>query len=123
MEILGKDFISYKALHYIDKIEALQDGALFHYNEEFMKVAQEKEVEFSLIIQNEYQALFANAAKAKYLVLHENYSGKVEDLVDLAEFYLFDAKISFFCKNEKDFKQALQKKVDCAIFEKGIIWK
>lgn len=123
MEILGKDFIAYKALRYVDKIEALEDGTLFYYDENFIKVAQEKKLEFSLIIRNKYEALFGNAAKAKYLLLDKRYYGKIEDLVDLAEFYLFDAKISFFCKNEKDFEQAVRTKVDCAIFEKGIIWK
>lgn len=122
MEILGKDFINFKPLIYIKNIEDLTNGALFDYNEDFIKLANKKEFEYSVIVNDIFQALFANAARAKYIVLNKNFKNP-KKLTKLAQFYLFDSKISVYCKNEDDFKNAVKNGVDCIIFDKGILWK
>lgn len=123
MQILGHELISYRPLYAIqntNEIEniSLDDTVLFEYDVDLIKFAQIKKVKFALHVFNEIDAIVGNGAGACILICPQRIASKVQNL---AEYYLFDAKVAIMINNENEITQAIELKADMAILPDAII--
>ncbi len=122
MQILGHPLIEFRYLQSIsskEEIEETQDDhiLLFEYDAELIRCAKELKKDFALHIFNKTEAIIGNAVQAKILICPEKYATQMQEL---AEYYLFDAKIAILINNEEEINLAIEKKVDMAILSEAI---
>ncbi|MDR2342090.1 MAG: hypothetical protein LBD84_03485 [Campylobacteraceae bacterium] len=91
----------------------------FTDNQSLIKCCRKNGINFAVETESIKEALLANAAGASYIVV----SGKdvAKNIQDLAENYLFDAKILLKIKTENEIEEAAKVGIDGVLFMKGII--
>ncbi|PID47005.1 MAG: hypothetical protein CR967_05985 [Proteobacteria bacterium] len=123
MQILGHDLIAYKPLHSVSSIEEIsqspeENTLLFEYKPELIKYAKNHNKSFALHIFNQEEAIIGNGSGAKILICPLKIAQKVQEI---AEYYLFDAKVAILINSEEEISLAIAKKVDMAILPDAII--
>lgn len=123
MQILGHEAVAYNSLVSINDIEQLNQVsnsniALFEFDLELINYAQKQDIKFALHVFNEIDATIGNAAGASILICPLEIATKVQNL---AEYYLFDAKVAIMIDEEKEIKKAIDARVDMAILPNAII--
>lgn len=123
MQILGHELVAYKPLvsiNSIDEIKQMSNSnmALFEFDSVLINYVQEQKQDFALHVFNEIDAIIGNAVGASILICPFEIASKIQNL---AEYYLFDAKIAIIIDEEKEIKKAIDAKVDMAILPNAII--
>ena len=117
MQIIGVDYIEYEPFNFVRKIQDFKNvkNAIFDFDESFLKGHKEK---FSIICHDKNQVLLSNASGAKYIILKDESLAKWA--VKMAEFYMFDSKISLIIKSTDELTNCADIGVDCAILKNAI---
>ena len=86
-----------------------------------IKRAQEKGAKFSVTCENVSECIIANAAGANLLVISKReFTPKA---ANLAQFYLFDAKVACIIGDESELSEIAGYQADVAIFKNAVIGK
>lgn len=120
MQIIGDRLIDYEPLTYSRNFSNLRDDThiIFDYDEKNIQLALNDKVKFSLIVNDSYEAIMANAVGAKFIVIkNENI---VHEIQNLASYYLFDSKTAMIVNDKNDILRAIKLRVDAVIYKRAI---
>lgn len=122
MIIVGHSLIEYKKFFKIERVEDIAKRpsatiVLSQYNEEIIAYCKKRNLEFSLFIQNEKEAILANALNAYAILCPAAIAPKIQNL---AEYYLFDAKVALMIDTLDELDMAIEAKVDMAILKNAV---
>ncbi|MBN2963532.1 hypothetical protein JWV37_01970 [Sulfurospirillum sp. T05] len=126
MLLIGHRLVPFEPLYPIetaDEIVLTPAGStvLFEYSPDLIWHCQENRISFALHVSAATEAIIGNGAGAHLLIAS---SHLVPELQELAEHYLFDAKIALMIDSEEGIALAALKRVDAAILPEGIVtWK
>lgn len=123
MKILGHPLIPYKKLYSIQTVDEIneetsQNILLFEYDHILLNHVTQNKLPFALHIFNETEAVIGNAIGAKILICPPKLALRAQEL---AEYYLFDAKVAILINSEDDIQKAIELKVDMAILPDAIL--
>lgn len=123
MQIYGHKLIEFDFLYSVQSEEEIDEVEnecvlFFEYEPKLIEYCQEKNRKFALHVFNQTEAIIGNGAGAKLLVCPQKISHKIQDL---AEYYLFDAKVGILINNEDEIEKAIEQKVDVAILPGAIL--
>ena len=93
---------------------------LFKFDAAAIKRAQELGAQFCVEAENLNEAIIANAAGAKFIVVPRELAGKA---AKLAQDYLFDAQICVVIGGEDELAELSETGADAAIFKNAVIGK
>lgn len=124
MIIIGHDLIEFKPLYQIknsDDISKLPPNSTvvfeFGGNEKLIKYCHENNINFAVKTDSIKEALLANAAGASYIIS----SFEAAAIQELAQNYLFDAKILLKIDCEDEMEEAAKNNIDGVLLPRGII--
>lgn len=122
MQLLGHPLIPYtqlKSISSIDEMEERDDTILlFEYEPKLINYANTFKRDFALHIFNQTEAIIGNGAGANILICSSKIATSIQEL---AEYYLFDAKVAILINKEDEISIAIDKKVDMAILPDAIL--
>ena len=126
MLLFGHPLIDFKPFYHIDEIDEIErtpaNSALFtHFSEsnlDIIKHMQKNHLTFALEVTNLSEAVFAHNLGASYIVVHSELAKAVQDV---AEHYLFDAKILCRLENGADLQEKILQGIDGVIYTQAII--
>jgi len=126
MLIFGHRFIGSEKFYHITSIESIQNtpssSTLFlEFNEDNLDIIKHlglNNVNFSLEVKNITQLIYASSLGASYILVQQDLAKTAQDL---AQTYLFDAKILVMINNEEAIEELALLGVDGVIFPNAII--
>ena len=126
MLLFGHRFIESEKFYHIRDIDAIKNtppsSTLFitfkEDNLDIIKHAQKNEVPFALSIENITELIYASALDARYIVLSKELAKSAQDI---AETYLFDAKILVNVESEEEIEEFALQGIDGVLFSNAII--
>lgn len=126
MLLIGHRLAPFAPLYPIDTVDEIVltpagSTVLFEYSPDLIWHCQENRVSFALHVSSITEAIVGNSAGARLLIAS---SHLIPEIQELAEHYLFDAKIALMIDGEEGIALAALKRVDAAILPEGIVtWK
>jgi hypothetical protein len=126
MLIFGHRFIESELFYHIQSVEAVPNtppsSTLFlEFDEKNLDIINHlklNQINFSIGVANIREVMYASSLGASFIVVHKEFSSKVQNI---AENYLFDAKILALIENEEDIEAMATLGVDGVIFSNAII--
>lgn len=120
MKLIGHELVAYEPLFWCEsESEILTNHQnLFKFNAAMIKKAQNLDANFSVISDNASEWIVANAAGANFVIVPKSLASEA---ANLAEFYLFDAKIACVIGGENELEELAKFHADAAIFERAIV--
>ncbi|MDR2342080.1 MAG: hypothetical protein LBD84_03435 [Campylobacteraceae bacterium] len=125
MIIIGHNLVKFKPFYKIknsDDISKTPPNSIIIFefkDNELIKFCQENSIRFAIETQIPKEALLANAIGAAYIVISNKKAAK--NIQNLAEHYLFDAKILLKIKDENEIEKTAKSGIDGVLFSQGII--
>jgi hypothetical protein len=126
MIIIGHDLVDFKPFYVVissDWIAKTPPNSTvifkFEGNESIIKYCQTNSINFAVETESPKEALLANAAGASYIV--SSVGAAAQNIQDLAEHYLFDAKILLKIKSENEIIDAARYGIDGVLLPSGVI--
>ena len=122
MKLIGHELVAYEPLFWRENARQIEAGKqnLFKFDAAAIKHAQELGAQFCVEAENLNEAIIANAAGAKFIVVPRELAGKA---AKLAQDYLFDAQICAFVESENELAALSETGADAAIFKTAVIGK
>ena len=122
MKLIGHELVPYEPLFWRENARQIEAGKqnLFKFDAAAIKRAQELGAQFSVEAENLNEAIIANAAGAKFIVVPRELAGKA---AKLAQDYLFDAQICVVIGGEDELAELSETGADAAIFKNAVIGK
>lgn len=122
MKLIGHELVAYEPLFWRENARQIEAGKqnLFKFDAAAIKRAQELGAQFCVEAENLNEAIVANAAGAKFIVVPRELAGKA---AKLAQDYLFDAQICAFVESENELAALSETGADAAIFKTAVIGK
>ena len=122
MKLIGHELVPYEPLFWRENAQQIEAGKqnLFKFDAAAIKRAQELGAQFCVEAENLNEAIIANAAGAKFIVVPRELAGKA---AKLAQDYLFDAQICVVIGGEDELAELSETGVDAAIFKNAVIGK
>lgn len=122
MKLIGHELVAYEPLFWRENARQIEAGKqnLFKFDAAAIKRAQELGAQFCVEAENLNEAIIANAAGAKFIVVPRELAGKA---AKLAQDYLFDAQICVVIGGEDELAELSETGVDAAIFKNAVIGK
>ena len=122
MKLIGHELVPYEPLFWRENAQQIEAGKqnLFKFDAAAIKRAQELGAEFCVEAENLNEAIVANAAGAKFIIVPRELAGKA---AKLAQDYLFDAQICAFVESENELAALSETGADVAIFKNAVIDK
>ena len=122
MKLIGHELVAYEPLFWRENARQIEAGKqnLFKFDEAAIKRAQELGAQFCVEAENLNEAIIANAAGAKFIVVPRELAGKA---AKLAQDYLFDAQICVVIGGEDELAELSETGADAAIFKNAVIGK
>ena len=122
MKLIGHELVAYEPLFWRENARQIEAGKqnLFKFDAAAIKRAQELGAQFCVEAENLNEAIVANAAGAKFIVVPRELAGKA---AKLAQDYLFDAQICAFVESENELAELAKTGADVAIFKNAVIGK
>ena len=119
MIIIGHRLIKFEPFMEVRNLDEVAkfDNLLFKFNPNFIETANLLGKKFSVRANRVQDILIANASGASFIVVDKKFAKTAQDL---AEKYLFDAKIAVVISSERHLKELAEIGVDVAIFKNGI---
>jgi len=124
MILIGHKLVPFEPLYNIKNIEDIKKTpsnsiVIFDFdNEELLEYCTQNEVSFSLHVDTLRDAIIANALRAKYILVYKKLSVLVQNI---AQEYLFDAKILLYVEENADIEEVAQDGIDGIIMKCAII--
>ncbi len=126
MLLIGHPYIDFEPFYHIDEIAEIErtpaNSTLFlHFREEnldIIKHMQQNRLSFALEAANLSEVVYAHNLGAKYILVQENLAKSAQNV---AESYLFDAKILCRMKSGTDLDEKIIEGIDGVIFTQAII--
>lgn len=126
MQIFGHRFIKNEYFYHISNIEAIQNTPptstiYMPYSEDILDIinhANENEVAFALSVEDVTQLIYASSLNASYIIVSKELSKIAQDI---ANNYLFDAKILVSIDKESEIEELAVSGVDGVIFSNAIV--
>ena len=126
MLLFGHRFIESENFYHIQSIDAIDNTPpsstlLVDFNEEnldIIKHAVVNSIPLAIHVENITQIIYASSLGASYIVLSKELAKTAQDLADN---YLFDAKILVIVENEDELEELALLRVDGVIFSNAII--
>ncbi|MFC2749923.1 MAG: hypothetical protein ACFN38_02260 [Campylobacter sp.] len=122
MKLIGHELVPYEPLFWRENVEQIEADKqnLFKFDATAIKRAQELGAQFSVEAENINEAIVANAAGAKFIIVPRELAGKA---AKLAQDYLFDAQICVVIGGENELAALSETGADAAIFKTAVIGK
>ena len=122
MKLIGHELVAYEPLFWRENARQIEAGKqnLFKFDAAAIKRAQELGAQFCVEAENLNEAIIANAAGAKFIVVPRELAGKA---AKLAQDYLFDAQICVVIGSENELAALSETGADAAIFKNAVIGK
>ncbi|WP_122874326.1 hypothetical protein [Campylobacter showae] len=122
MKLIGHELVAYEPLFWRENARQIEAGKqnLFKFDAAAIKRAQELGAQFCVEAENLNEAIIANAAGAKFIVVPRELAGKA---AKLAQDYLFDAQICVVIGGEDELAELSETGADAAIFKNAVIGK
>ncbi|MBQ3674492.1 MAG: hypothetical protein II923_02700, partial [Campylobacter sp.] len=119
MIIIGHRLIKFEPFTAVSNFDevAKYDNLLFKFNPKFIESSQILGKKFSVRTNKIQEIILANASGASFIVVDKKFAKTAQDL---AQNYLFDAKIACITSSERHLKDLAEIGVDAAIFKNGI---
>lgn len=86
-------------------------------NKEVLEYIKKVKIPFAVFIENATQACLANALGATYIITDKELLEKIQKI---ANEYLFDTKVLYLIKDEKDMEYGIENFVDGVLFSSAI---
>lgn len=118
MQLVGHNLVPYEPLLSAKTKAEICQNCVFDFDENLIKTAVEKKVDFGVFCNTISQAIIANAVGAKLIICEKNLA---QIFAKLAQFYLFDSKIACVITTDDELEILAQNEVDVAIFKSAII--
>ena len=126
MIIIGHRYIPSKNLFHVTNIDAIiktppSSCIYLEFSEENLEIisyAQQNNISFALNVQNITQLLYASNLGASYILLNHQLAKPAQNI---ANEYLFDAKILCIIEDEKEIEALALEGIDGVIFSNAII--
>ncbi len=126
MLLFGHPYIDFKPFYHIDEIDEIErtpaKSTLFiHFKEsnlDIIRYMQENRLTFALEAASLSEVVFAHNLGAKYILVKEDLAKSAQNV---AEDYLFDAKILCRLEKERDLEEKIIEGIDGVIFAQAII--
>lgn len=126
MLLFGHPYIDFEPFYHIDEIDEIEytpaNSTLFiHFKEENLDIIrhmQKNRLTFALEAGDLTEVIFAHNLGAKYILVNEALAKSAQNV---AENYLFDAKILCRLKSDADLEEKIIEGIDGVIFAPAII--
>lgn len=126
MLLFGHRFIPSESFYHIDSIEAIKktppsSTLYFHFREENLDIVEHcdaNSIAFMLSVQNIRELIYASSLGATYILVTKKLAKTAQDI---AESYLFDAKIVVKIEEESEIEEMAMLSVDGLLFTNAII--
>ena len=126
MIIFGHRFIESESFYHISDIDAIQNTPpsstiylpFSEDNLDIIKYADENSLVFALSVENITQIIYASSLNASYIIISKELAKIASNIADS---YLFDAKILVTIDNEDDIEELAILGVDGVIFPNAIL--
>jgi len=124
MILIGHKLVPYEPLYKIHNVEDIKNTksnsvVLFDFEDEkLLEYCVDNEIPFSLHVNNLRDAIIANALSAKFILVYNQ--EKAVLIQNIAEEYLFDAKILLHVDDESGIESAANDGIDGIIMKCGI---
>ena len=119
MEIFGHDFIENSKFFFVNSVEDIKKTApnsivLVNFNKEIINYCRTQNLLFGVKITTIKEQVLASSSKASYLLVGKEFAKEAQDI---ANEYMFDAKILLISQNEDDIEFCAKNGIDGIIFE------
>jgi len=126
MLLFGHPYIDFRPFYHIDEIDEIErtpaNGTLFiHFKEsnlDIIRHMQQNKLSFALEAANLSEVVYAHNLGAKYILVKEELAKSAQNV---AENYLFDAKILCRLEKEANLDEKISEGIDGVIFAQAII--
>ena len=126
MLLFGHRFIPSESFYHIDSIEAIKNTppsstlylAFSEDNLDIIKHANDNNIVFMLSVQNITEIIYASSLSAKFILVPKELAKSAQDI---AESYLFDAKIIVKIEDESEIEEMALLGLDGLLFANAII--
>ena len=126
MLLFGHRFVKSERFYYVSDIESILKTPpsstiyleFFEENLDIIEYLQANEIAFALNVHNLTEAIYASALGAKYIVVKEQIAKEVQEL---ANEYLFDAKILVHIKEDPQIERFAKEGIDGVIYPEAIV--
>ncbi len=126
MIFFGHRFIESESFYHVSNVDAIlhtPPSSIIYLefsekNLDVIKHAEENSISMALKVSNSVELVYANALGAKYLVVSK---AQAKSSQEIAENYLFDAKILAMIDNDKELEELITLGIDGVICSNAII--
>ncbi len=126
MLLFGHRFLSTQPFYHIESIEAIRNtppNALLylHFSEENLDIInhlQQNHLSFALVVETITQIIYASALGARYIVVSKKMAKSAQDI---AENYLFDAKILAIIESDDEIEELAILGIDGVLFANAVV--
>ncbi len=126
MILIGHNLIASASFYHIDSIGAIANtppnsivSLIFSYtNIDIINHLAQNNITFALFVENPTEAVIAHNLGASYMIVAMK---NAKEIQSIAEHYLFDAKVLALISEEKQLRDAIELRVDGAIYSEAII--
>jgi hypothetical protein len=118
MEIFGHDFIENLKFFNIDKIEEIKHTfpnsvVWFDFQKELILYSKAQNITFGVKVKDIKELILASASNASYLLVEKSFAKEAQNIADE---YMFDAKILLISQNEDDMEFCAKNGIDGIVF-------
>jgi len=119
MEIFGHDFIENRQFYFISKIEDIKKTSpnsviLCDFNKEIITYCKNQDILFGVKVRNIKELILSSASNASYLLTNREFAKEAQNI---ANEYMFDAKILLISKDENDIEFCAKNGIDGILFD------
>lgn len=126
MLLFGHPYIDFEPFYHIDEIDSIQltppNSTLFLYfkkeNLDVIRHLQEHDLSYAIEVSSLSEVVFAHNLGAAYIVVDEALAKSAQNV---AETYLFDAKVLCRLENIKTLEEKIIEGIDGVIFSEAIV--
>lgn len=125
MKLIGYPKVPYPLFSFVKKIDDIiktpnNSIVAFEFNIDLALYCQTQKVPFAPIVLSKLEAVISENLNASYLICDKNLAFCLQELAD---YYLFDAKILALISSEVEIDECLERKIDGVIFKEVLYGK
>ncbi len=119
MEIFGHDFIENRKFYFIKNIEEIKNTSpnsiiFIDFNKELIRYCKNQSIDFGVKVSNIKELILSSASNSSFLLVDKNFSKEAQNI---ANEYMFDAKILLLGKSEDDIEFCAKNAIDGIVLD------
>lgn len=119
MIIIGHELVPYEPFYRVNSVSQIKktpsnSNILTSFDKEIILFCQKNCLVFGVEVHSAKEALIANGAKASFLIV--NNTDLAKKIQNMAENYLFDAKVLVYIKHEEEIENIANQEIDGVLF-------